>query len=131
MASSGHTRNESSDTTSSNGSSYQLILEHILSYPSSYEIPLRTMYQLNSAPRGQPRNAGTPPSADSSPMTPQGAFGTFPDDKTTQSFTENLMAQIQQLPSQPKALPPAFIINFLQGCFWTILRTWRLDVVGK
>lgn len=112
-----HARTDSSDTTSSNGSSYQLILDHILTYPASYEIPLRTMYQLNCAPRGSPSQmrSGTPSSsAGSSPITPQ---GTFPDTSSTQTFTESLMQQIQQLPNQPKDLPPSFITHFLQRCF--------------
>jgi hypothetical protein len=114
MASSRHLRTDSSESTSSNGSSYQLILDHILTYPSTYEIPLRTMYQLNCAPRGQSLG-GTPTSSTaSSPITPN---GTFPEDRATQSFTESLMAQIQQLPNQPKVLPPSFITHFLQRCF--------------
>ena len=42
---------------SSSGSSYQSILDHILVNPGSYEIPLRTMYTLNCAPRAQPMYA--------------------------------------------------------------------------
>lgn len=117
MAASRHLRTDSSESTSSNGSSYQLILDHILTYPVSYEIPLRTMYQLNCAPRGATchlpgSNASS--SAGSSPVTPQSTFG---DNTSTQTFTENLMAQIQQLPNQPKDLPPSFITHFLQKCF--------------
>lgn len=111
MASTRHLRSESSESSSSNGSSYQLILDHILTYPGSYEIPLRTMYQLNCAPR-----VGSTPasSAGSSPITSQGSFH---DNSATQSFTENLMAQIQRLPNQPKVLPPSFITHFLKKCF--------------
>lgn len=36
------------------GAGYTWILDHILTYPATYEIPLRTMYTLNSAPRAQP-----------------------------------------------------------------------------
>ncbi len=110
-------RTESSESGSSNGSSYQQICEYVLTYPASYEIPLRTMYQLNCAPRGGTSQfrSGTPTSsAGSSPITPQTPFQ---DNSSTQSFTENLMAQIQQLPNQPKILPPIFITNFLQRCF--------------
>ncbi|KAK3724415.1 hypothetical protein LTR37_001039 [Vermiconidia calcicola] len=95
MSVSGHGRSDSSDTTSSHGSSYQLILDHILTYPGSYEIPLRTI-------------------AGSSPMTPQGIFQ---DDRATQTFTESLMAEISHLPNQPACLPPSFITSFLQKCF--------------
>lgn len=88
-----------------------------MTYPGNYELPLRTMYALNTAPRGSIR-PGTPPSSNgsngSSPNTPQGAF---PDTQTTQSFTENLLAQVQQLSNQTATLPPSFIVAFLNKCF--------------
>lgn len=31
------------------GAAFTWLLEHILTYPGTYEIPLRTMYTLNSA----------------------------------------------------------------------------------
>ncbi|KAK3703083.1 hypothetical protein LTR37_014694 [Vermiconidia calcicola] len=116
MSISGHGRSDSSDTTSSRGSSYQLILDHILTYPGSYEIPLRTMYALNCAPRGHQHHQRnqTPSSSGSSPLTPQGIFQ---DDRATQTFTESLMAEISHLPNQPACLPPSFITSFLQRCF--------------
>ena len=50
-----HSRSSSQVTNPENmGNSYNLILDHILSYPGTYEIPLRTMYTLNCAPRAQP-----------------------------------------------------------------------------
>lgn len=113
MSTKGHLRNDSSESSSSS-SSYQLILDHILSYPGSYEIPLRTMYTLNCAPRAQPPRSATPSSTSSSPFVAQGSFH---DDKATQTFTENLMTQIQQLPNQPASLPPSFITSFLRRCF--------------
>ena len=113
-----HYRSDVSDTSStvSAGSSYQLILDHILTYPGSYEIPLRTMYTLNCAPRAQPlmRNGTPSSSAASSPALSQGGWQ---DSTATQSFTENLMAQISQLPSQPTSLPPSFITSFVRRCF--------------
>ena len=39
------------------------------------------------------------------------------DDKATQTFSESLMAQMSQLPSQPTSLPPNFITSFLRRCF--------------
>ena len=47
-------------------------------------------------------------------MTPQGAWQ---DEKATQTFTESLMAQMSQLPSQPTSLPPSFITSFVRKCF--------------
>lgn len=112
----------------SSGSSYQLILEHILSYPGSYEIPLRTMYTLNSAPRAQPlppalTRSGTPSptsSAASSPTTPQHAWQESHAAAT--HFTSSLMAQISQLPTQPCSLPPSFVTAFNRRCFLSDIR---------
>ncbi|WPH00166.1 Hypothetical protein R9X50_00298900 [Acrodontium crateriforme] len=114
-----HTRSASSDLSSSNGStgsSYQLILDHILTYPGSYEIPLRTMYTLNCAPRSQSSGSISVSSSSngSSPMTAQAGFY---DHQTTQTFAENLMAQMSKLPSQPTSLPPSFITSFVLRCF--------------
>ncbi|KAK4615288.1 hypothetical protein CLAFUR0_09459 [Fulvia fulva] len=114
MASSSHNSRSSGSSVSSNGSSYQLILDHILSYPGSYEIPLRTMYTLNSQPRGQPQ-PGTPTSStSSSPSIPQ---ANFDQTQTSQTFTQNLVSQLQNLPSQHAAMPPSFITHFVQRCF--------------
>ncbi|KAK0273709.1 hypothetical protein LTR35_012146 [Friedmanniomyces endolithicus] len=124
-----HLRSDSSDTSSygstgsagstgssGSGSSYQLILDHILTYPGSYEIPLRTMYTLNCAPRVQPmpNRHGASSSTSSSPTHPQGPWH---DNQATQTFTESLMTQISQLPNQPSSLPPHFITSFVLRCF--------------
>ncbi|KAK5151233.1 hypothetical protein LTS14_009403 [Recurvomyces mirabilis] len=115
-----HFRTDSSDASShassASGSSYQLILDHILTYPATYEIPLRTMYTLNCAPRAQPMHSrtATPSSAGSSPVVSQNPWH---DHQTTQNFTESLMAQISQLPNQPSSLPPSFITSFVRKCF--------------
>lgn len=110
-----HSRHASSDTTSSN-SSYNFILEHMLSYPGTYEIPLRTMYTLNCAPRAQPPPStvkSAPNTTNTSPTSP-----TFIDQQVaTAQFTSNLMAQIAKLPHQPCSLPPAFVTTFLNRCF--------------
>ncbi|KAH9841304.1 hypothetical protein Tdes44962_MAKER07753 [Teratosphaeria destructans] len=106
----GHSGSDAS-SRSSNGSAYQLILDHILTYPGTFEIPLRTMYTLNSAtrPPGSPQS-----SAGGSPLQAQGAF---PDQTATQSLGESLMAQLSQLPNQANFLPPSFITSFLRRCF--------------
>jgi len=107
---------ESSDTSSpvSSGSSYQHILDHVLTYPGTYELSLRTMYTLNCTPRAQPA-ARAPSSASTSPRTPQSP--PWEDKQASQSFTESLLAQMSQLPSQPNSLPPSFINSFLRRCF--------------
>ena len=97
------------------GSSYPLILDHVLSYPGTYEIPLRTMYTLNSTPRAQPlpqlfKQAAT--SSNSGRETPSNS-----QQDATMQFTSSLMSQISQLPSQPCSLPPSFINSFVRRCF--------------
>ncbi|KAK4904687.1 hypothetical protein LTR49_025908 [Elasticomyces elasticus] len=102
--------------SSGSGASYQPILNHVLTYPGSYEIPLRTMYTLNCTPRAQPMHnrSGGSSSAGSSPIQAQVPWH---DNQVTQSFAESLMAQISQLPNQPSSLPPSFIISFVRRCF--------------
>ena len=127
----------SSSTSSTDGAAFPWILEHLLAYPGTYEIPLRTMYTLNSTPSAQqyPRQSaqsnqlvqpGTPSlsstasSPDSSPASPS-----FPPDQqhqlASQSATEHfkscLMTHISKLPSQPFSLPPSFITSFVRRCF--------------
>lgn len=109
-----HSRSSGS-SVSSNGSSYQMILDHILTYPGSYEIPLRTMYTLNCGPRNSNGSATPTSSNGSSPHLAQGSFSQ--DTPSRQTLTENLMSQLSQLPNQPSALPPTFITSFLQKCF--------------
>jgi len=75
------------------------------------------MYALNSAPRMQPmskRSATSSSSTESSPASPQ-----FPwqGNEVTRTFTEDLMAQIQQLPNQHQSLPPSFLTSFVRRCF--------------
>ncbi|KAF1356538.1 hypothetical protein BDV97DRAFT_288050 [Delphinella strobiligena] len=116
-----HTRSgsESSETNSCVDFSYQLILEHILTYPGTYEIPLRTMYTINSASRSpalppHSRNGSEVTSPSTSPVT-----ANFPrnSDSAAQRLTSDLMAQMASLPTQPTSLPPVFIISFLKKCF--------------
>ena len=95
------------------GSSYQLILDHIFTYPGSYEMPLRTMYTINCASRPQTLRVLSPNSStDSSPVNQQFAF-----EDANQTFADNLMAQMAQMSTQPSSLPPAFITAFLRKCF--------------
>lgn len=107
--------NESAKSTNS-GASYALILEHLQSYPGTYEIPLRTMYTLNCAPRAQPQSrTGSPNSSNqNSPTSP-----TFSRDyqAATTQFTSALMSEISKLPPQQSSLPPAFVTSFLTRCF--------------
>ena len=117
MSALAHGRNSSEDTTSSSSSSYHIILDHVMSYPGTYDIPLRTMYTLNCSPRAQPFPRSTTPSSNSSsPITAH-----FPVTAETQQaaiqFTTSLLAQLNQLPSQPASLPPSFVTAFVRRCF--------------
>ena len=111
MPHSEHSRSESG--SSSAGSSYQLILDHVLTYPASYEIPLRTMYALNCAPRGKSTSNASSSNA-SSPITPNNPWQ---EDSPTQVFQQSLMAQMSSMPTQPACLPPSFLVSFVQRCF--------------
>ncbi|KAJ9625677.1 hypothetical protein H2203_004438 [Taxawa tesnikishii (nom. ined.)] len=114
-----HSRSGSADSGSSHGASYQLILDHILSYPGTYEMPLRTMYTLNCAPRAQPlpspaRNGSPPSSPGYSPTSPGSPWK---GNGATQQFASSLMSQLSQMPNQPTSLPPSFITSFVMKCF--------------
>ncbi|KAL2014158.1 hypothetical protein VTN00DRAFT_1683 [Thermoascus crustaceus] len=117
--------------SASEGSALPWILDHYLTYPGSYEIPLRTMYALNCTSTAQPLTPATP--------YPESAFAreggqrtspptspTFPhNDKRHMNnisdpaaqFKAQLVSQIARLPSQPCSLPPSFVTSFLRRCF--------------
>jgi hypothetical protein len=67
------------------------ILEHVLQYPGSYEIPLRTMYTLNCVPRSQPlpKDLSRAQSANASPISGQMAWTGA--ETAAMSFTSQLM----------------------------------------
>jgi hypothetical protein len=111
-------------THSSEGAAFPWILEHLLAYPGTYEIPLRTMYTLNSATQSQPPS----PTQPVPPPTPANAFlrsqNTAVEEQQIMSrataaaqLRANLMSHIAQLPSQPSSLPPSFITSFVRRCF--------------
>ncbi|KAL8695377.1 MAG: hypothetical protein Q9218_000136 [Villophora microphyllina] len=121
-----------SPTSDSAGSAFPWILEHLLAYPGTYEIPLRTMYTLNSTQQPQPHprqsyraetpslsnsNASSPDSSPASPEFPLEMQHRLPAHTATEHFKSCLMNHITQLPSQPFSLPPAFITSFVRRCF--------------
>lgn len=96
------------------------ILEHVLQYPGSYDIPLRTMHELNRKALQIPKDrsrAQTPTgrSGNSSPVTGQFAWNSA--EAATMSFTSQLMRELKSLPTRPSSLPPTFIVNFVNRCF--------------
>ncbi|CAI6334946.1 unnamed protein product [Periconia digitata] len=114
--SSKHSRNASEETNATTGS-YNIILEHLMQYPGSYEIPLRTMYTLNCAPRAQPRpkdrSRTTTPSG--SPISGQNPWNEA--ESATVNFASQLMGHINSMPHQPSSLPPSFIVSFVSRVF--------------
>lgn len=117
-----HSRGQSNDSSLSTGSAYKLILEHVLSFPGSYELPLRTMYTLNCLSRNSPlpQQLSRPSTPHRSP-TPSPTSNQFPDATAAQAataqFTTSLFQQVSRLPSQPCSLPPVFINSFVRRCF--------------
>ena len=110
-------------TDDSRGAAYPWVLEHLLTYPGTYEIPLRTMYTLNATTQHQQQCAPLP----SPNSVPGNAFPRNPtspvDEQNTTTITAaaqlraNLMQHISQIPSQPASLPPSFITSFVRRCF--------------
>lgn len=106
------------------GTGYTWVLEHLLTYPGTYEIPLRTMYTLNCSTQNPPQ------SHPSSPNLPGNAFPRQQRSSSSQEEQAKLSTQtaaaqlkatlvqhISQLPSQPTSLPPSFITSFVLRCF--------------
>ncbi|KAF7502570.1 hypothetical protein GJ744_005488 [Endocarpon pusillum] len=107
------------------GAAYPWILEHLLAYPGSYEIPLRTMYTLNSTTQAPQQQNPSSPTSSSSSSVIGNAFPAQQKDEQHNLTTAtaaaqlraNLMSHISQLPSQPCSLPPSFVTSFVRRCF--------------
>jgi hypothetical protein len=117
-------RHGEAGTSSSEGAAFPWILEHLLAYPGSYEIPLRTMYKLNSTTQSQPPSPTSPVSPQTPSNTPRCPQQPSADEQQNMStataaaqLRANLMSHIALLPSLPSSLPPGFIISFVRGCF--------------
>lgn len=91
------------------------VLEHVLQYPGSYDIPLKTMYELNRVDRAHPLPKNPSRSGSTSPVNGQFAWNSA--EAATMSFTSSLMNQLKALPTRTSALPPAFIVNFVTRTF--------------
>jgi hypothetical protein len=110
---------------SSEGAAYPWILEHLLAYPGSYEIPLRTMYTLNVNTQTQQQQNPASPSPSPTTSVPGNAFPNQRKEEQHNLTTAtaaaqlraNLMSHISQLPSQPCSLPPSFVTSFVRRCF--------------
>jgi hypothetical protein len=112
------------------GKVFPWILEHLLAYPGTYEVPLRTMYTLNVRSQNeQQHNVSRPP-------IPGNAFRRPSTDSHEEqqpyyiaavaaaNLRSNLSTVIAHQPSQPTSLPPSFITSFVR-------QTWgdKLDQV--
>lgn len=113
--------NEDESSSPTEGAAFPWILEHLLTYPGTYEIPLRTMYTLNSTTQQH-----NPSSSDSTPVNgnafpPRPAQSTEKEQLSTETaaaqLRANLMTHISQQPTQPCSLPPSFVISFVRKCF--------------
>ena len=115
---------DGAEAHSSEGAAFPWILEHLLAYPGTYEIPLRTMYTLNSTTQNQSHS----PTHSSPAQTPGNAFpppSTSVQDEPQNMSTAtaaaqlraNLMSHISQQSAQPSSLPPSFVTSFVRRCF--------------
>jgi hypothetical protein len=110
---------------SADGAAFTWILEHVMQNQGSYEIPLRTMYEINLSQSQQLRktsskssNRGVPlRNAFSRPAANDPGPGAANIHDTTAMFKANLMERIAKSPSQPTSLPPSFITSFVRRCF--------------
>ena len=117
------------EITPTDGSAFPLILDHLLYYSGTYEIPLRTMYTNNIlAQSNRPNtpalsNGSSANSSPTSPDSPEFSEHFHPSRRhsmrhgATDHFKSCLMDQISYLPSQPFSLPPSFITSFVRRSF--------------
>ena len=106
-----------------NESAFPWIIEHLLANPGThYEIPLRTLYTLNSA------SQTGPPSPTRKQHTPGNAFPTAQQSLNTErhnlttataaaQLRSNLATQKQHGGHQSSSLPPTFVTSFVRKCF--------------
>lgn len=100
-------------------SAHQLILEHVLAYPGTFDLtsttmtpeaaslPLRNITSQWTTPKGLKGR----PSLEYSPHTPA------PIQTATANFASTLCSHIANSPLQPCSLPPSFSASFLRTCF--------------
>ena len=92
-------------------------MDHILSYPGTYDISLRRMYELNSGQRTvNPPSAAPSPSLNSNSPTKTSFPWTDHQSRATQ-FAASLSEQIATPKHVPGSFPPAFVTNFVKKIF--------------
>ncbi|KAK2763699.1 hypothetical protein FQN54_009315 [Arachnomyces sp. PD_36] len=108
----------SHDDPDKSGAPFTWILEHIMAYPGTYDIPLRTMYALNSNPKAQlSTDTADARRAQKGNALSKGASPAQDNADDAAQFKANLMSQVAQLPSQPGSLPISFTTSFVRRCF--------------
>lgn len=114
---------ETQPAVPADGAAFTWLLEHILTYPGTYEIPLRTMYTLNSTSQGHTRENSSSSSVmgNAFPSTKNQDSTNMTTATAAATLRANLMSHIAQQPSQPQSLPPSFITTFVRRCFSTEL----------
>ncbi|RMZ83318.1 hypothetical protein DV737_g1715, partial [Chaetothyriales sp. CBS 132003] len=104
---------------STDGSSCPWILEHLLAYPGTYDLPLRVLQTLNA---NQKLYSHPLPSASLSGNR-AGSTRAIEEQRNLVAHTaaiqlkSTLMHHIAGLASQPTSLPPGFIASFVRRCF--------------
>lgn len=108
---------DAQSASSADGSAFTWLLEHVMAYPGTYEIPLRTMYTLNATThaRKDPLPSGMVGNAFPSSNGPDNASMTTAT--AAAQLKANLMTHIAHQPAQPQSLPPSFITSFVRRCF--------------
>lgn len=102
------------------GAAFTWMLEHIMAYPGSYELPLRKCYDINSRTHTR-QSSGSSIRGNAFPSTKNPDSTTIDTASEAAQMRASLMAQIAQQPTQPQSLPPSFITSFVSRCFSTDL----------
>ena len=103
------------------GAGFTWLLEHILAYPDTYEIPLRTMYTLNSASHTKQPASPTNMVGNAFPSIDMQEASSMTTATAAAQLRANLLSHIAQQPVRPQSLPPSFITTFVRRCFSTSL----------
>lgn len=105
-------------------SPYNLILEHVFSKPLAYDIPLRSMFAINSAsldhhPAQQNAQQNPQQHPQQNPQQDADDIRSKQDARAAANadFKSALLQHIATLPSQPCSLPRSFTTAFLRKCF--------------
>lgn len=101
-----------STSTSTDGTAWPWILEHFLTYPGTFEIPLRTMFAINLTPT---LSSGSTPEASPSSSSFPGQH--LSGQNASDHFKECLLNHLKQLPSRQVSLPASFISSYVRKCF--------------